>query len=354
MRVYIALEAIYHLLHRTISPDDIVLISSSSRATLGNTCVIGACTRIGAQVALGGLIEPAQTLALLVEPRRLSGKMSRVCILSSYPSYLGELVTCGLALGYGPGDFGVERIFSGGEIVTAGLKERCRLLFGDVQFAEGYGMTEPWPLGGALCAEGHLHFEPSHGLLEVLDPATGAPACTGSPGTIVATPFAPFRETTLLLRYDTQDVVRPIDEPLTCPLRHLPATSNLLGKLRYAARHDAGWTFPRDVLEAVEAVASVPLPARCGFWPVPGGVAVEVLVERDTPDVRQAVERSLETHGVPVRELRLARSRGELRQPLPLRCDLREVSFGPPAGAALEGNRFIGELPAEIALGIMR
>ena len=98
------------------------------------------------------------------------------------------------------------------------------------------------------------------------------------------TPFAPFRETTLLLRYDTEDVVRPLTGPFDCSLRHLPATSNLLAKLRLAVRHDcegndwtAGWVFPRQILEALEAVDAVPLPARCGFGAVAGGVEVEVV-----------------------------------------------------------------------------
>jgi phenylacetate-CoA ligase len=332
LHMFIALGVISHLLHRQIAPDDIVLISTSARATLGNTCFMGACARIGAQVSMGGLIDPAQTLALLAEPRRLAGKKPRVSILSIYPSYLGELVTSGLRQGYRPPDFGLERISVGGEIVTAGLKQRCRQLFGEVQFVEGYGMTEPWPFGGTLCAEGHLHFEPSHGLLEVLGIETGVPAQPGEVGTLVLTPFPPLRETTILLRYDTQDVVRPLAGPLTCPLRQLPATTDIQGKLRLAVHHDAGWTFPRDVLEALEAVAAVPLPARCGFWAVPGGVAVEVVAERDTPDVRRAIERSLEERGVPLWELRLVEDRSRLRHPLPLRCDLRESSFSQPRG----------------------
>ena len=328
LRSYVALEAINHLIHQQVEPADIVLISSSARAMLGNTCFMGGCARIGAQVSMGGLVDPAQTLALLAEPRRLAGKKPRVSVLSIYPSYLGELVTCGLQLGCRPADFGLERVFTGGEIVTAGLKERCQELFGPIQFVEGYGMTEPWPFGATLCPDGHLHFAPSHGLLEVLDLETGLPAQPGAAGTIVATPFPPFRETTILLRYDTQDVVRPIAGPLACPLRHLPATSNLHGKLGLAVRHSDGWTFPRDVLEALEAVEAVPLPARCGFWAVRGGVAVEAVVERDTPDVRRAVERSLAERGMPMRELRLVTDCGQLQHPLPLRCDLRELSFG--------------------------
>src|SRR6266508_6642053 len=300
LHAYTALGAINHLMNQQITPEDIVLISTSARATLGNTCFMGACARIGAQVSLGGLVESELTLALLAEPRHLPGKKSRVSALSIYPSYLGGLVTNGLRLGYRPADFGVERIFTGGEIVTAGLKARCQQLFGAVQFVEGYGMTEPWPFGGTLCAEGHLHYEPAHGLLEVMNPETGAPARAGEVGTLVLTPFPPFRETTIVLRYDTQDAVRALDGPLTCALRHMPATSNLLGKLRLAVQHDDGFVFPRDVLEALETLEEVTLPARCGFWAVPGGVAVEV-VAQDTPNVRRAIEQGLEARGIPLR-----------------------------------------------------
>jgi acyl-CoA synthetase (AMP-forming)/AMP-acid ligase II len=142
--------------------------------------------------ALDRLVDPALTLALLAERRYLAGKKPRVSAISICPSYLGELVECG-RLGYRPADFGLEQIFVGGEMVTAGLKARCRELFGAVEFVEGYGMTEPWPFGATLCEQGHLHFEPAHGLLELLDAETGAPAQPGEAGTLVLTPFPPFR-----------------------------------------------------------------------------------------------------------------------------------------------------------------
>jgi phenylacetate-CoA ligase len=352
LHTFVALEAMHLVLHRQIAPDDIVLISASSRATLGNTCFAGACARIGAQVSLGGLVEPEHTLALLAEPRRLAGKKSRVSAVSIYPSYLGELLTSGLRMGYRPTDFGLERIFTGGEIVTEGLKARCRALFGEVQFTEGYGMTEPWPFGGTLCAEGHLHFDPAHGLLEVLDSETGAAAQPGEIGTIVATPFPPFRETTILLRYNTQDMVRPIAEPLTCSPRHLPATSNILGKQGLAVGHDGGWTFPRAVLEALESVTAVPLPARCGFWAVPGGVAVEVVTREDTAGIRRTITHGLEAGGVPLRELHLRENLRQLQQPSPLRCDLRETSFSQPTVGC--STAVVGELilPEHAEMGV--
>jgi hypothetical protein len=282
---------------------------------------------LGALVCPVGLVEPEHTLALLAHRQRLPGKKAQTSVLAIYPSYLGELVESGLRLGYRPADFGLERITAGGEIVTAGLKARCRELFGPVEFMEGYGMTEPWPFGGTVCSEGHLHFEIAHGLLEVLNPHTWAPAQPGEVGSLVLTPFPPFRQTTLLLRYDTQDMVRPITQPLTCSLRHLPATSNLLGKRRLSAQHGQGWTYPRQVMEALETVEAVPLPARFGFWAVPGGVAVEVVARRDTASTRRQIEQRLAVWGVPVQQLRLLTDRSQLRQPFPLRGDLREGTF---------------------------
>lgn len=327
MQTYIALTAIGLLTRQAIGPEDIVQINTSSQATLGNTCFAGACARVGALVYPVGLVEPEQALALLAEKHRLPGKKSQTSFMSCYPSYLGELVECGLRLGYQPHDFGLEGIGLGGEIVTAGLKARCQELFGPVKFMESYGMTESWPLGGTVCSAGHLHFEIAHGLLEVLNPRIWTAAQPGEAGTLVLTPFPPFRQTTLLLRYDTQDMVYPLAGPLTCSLRHLPATSNMLGKRRLSVQHDCGWTYPRQVMEALEAVEAVPLPARFGFWAVPGGVAVEVMVRRNGTGVRRQLEHSLAEWGVPVQELHLLTDRSQLRQPFPLRGDLREGSF---------------------------
>jgi phenylacetate-CoA ligase len=295
---------------------------------------MGACANIGAAVYLGGLLDPAHTLALLAERRRIPGKRERVSVMSTYPSYLGELVETGLRLGYGPGDFGLRRLLVGGELLTQGLRARCQRLFGPVELVSNYGMTELAPFGGNVCSREHLHFDPSGGLVEVLDLETRRPAAAGAAGSIVATPFFPYRETTLLLRYDTEDVVRTLSGPLDCEMRNLPATSNILGKRRLSVRHDGGWTFPREVLEALEAVEAVPLPARFGLWPAADGVGVEVLARSDARAVRGAIGERLELEGVPVRELRVVTDRAGLRQPVPLRGDLRDGSLAHAPGGA--------------------
>jgi phenylacetate-CoA ligase len=346
MQTYIGLASIGLLLSNSIAPSDIVQINTSSRATLGNACFAGACTKIGAMVRPVGLIEAPRTLVLLTEKQRIPAKKPQVSYLNTYPSYLGELVENGLRLGYVPSDFGLERIGVGGELVSEGLKARARRLFGDdVQFDEGYGMTETWPLPGRRCSEGHLHFEPLSALLEVLALDTkvdtkAQEASPGEAGTIVATSLPPYRDTTILLRYDTQDVARPLaPKTLRCELRDQPATSPLLGKLRLAACHEDGYTFPRDVLEALEEDDNVPLPARYGFWAVPEGVGVEVVARGAGPSIRRAIGARLEERGVPVRELRLVECRSELRHPVPLRCDLREISFNTPGAST---NTIVG------------
>jgi phenylacetate-CoA ligase len=344
LRSYVALSAISGLSLGRIDESDVVQLSTSSRATLGNSCFAEGCARIGALVHLAGLLEPASTLELLTEKRHVPGKKPKVSYMTTYASYLGELVECGLARGYGSADFGLERVSVGGELVSDGLKRRARRLFGDdVRFDEDYGITELWPFGGQGCSEGHLHFEPTAGLLEVLDPETGRSAGSDQAGTIVATPLPPYRETTLVLRYDTQDVVRPVEGPLACELRAQPATSPLLGKLRFAARHEGGWTFARDVVEALEVIEDVPLPARYGFWVVPGGIAVEVAARRIGAGVRNAIAAGLEERGVPVRELNLVGHPDELRHPVPLRSDLKETAFGARGGRGAHGSEPVME-----------
>ena len=113
MQTYIAFSAISLLLQHQVTAADIVQLSTSARATLGNTCFAHACERIGALWYQTGLVDPAQSLALLAERHAIAGKKERVSFLNTYASYLGQLVDDGLAAGYQPVDFGLERISVG-------------------------------------------------------------------------------------------------------------------------------------------------------------------------------------------------------------------------------------------------
>lgn len=327
MNFYVLLAALGYLINGATGEQDVVQVSTSARALLGNGVFMGACQRIGALVYQTGIIQPEQALALLAARRTLPGKKERASVLMTYPSYLGKLVESGARLGYGPHDFGLERIVLGGEVVTAGVKQRCRALFGEVVIHEGYGITEAWPLGGSLCEAGHLHFDPMTGLVEVVDVETGEPVQPGQVGTLVLTPFAPHRESMVVLRYDTGDLVQSLADPCTCSLRHQPAVGTILGKRKYAVRHAAGWTYPRQVLEAVESIVELPLPARCGLRAHAGGVAVEVAVPQPSDSIRRQLEDQLHAQGIPLSDLTLVSDPALLRQPLLWRGDLHEGSF---------------------------
>ncbi len=322
-----ALAAMHHLPRRIIGAEDIVQVSINPRAVAGIRALTEATEAIGATIHISGLLSPENALALLAERHRLPGKKARVSVLRTYPSYLGQLTQSGLQLGYRPTDFGLERVLAGGEILSEGLRRRCQELFGPVDLYQNYSMTELAPFGGNRCSDGHFHFDPAAGLLEVASLETGRPATMEEPGVIVATPLPPFRETTILLRYDTEDIVRRLEGPLQCEMAGTPATTNLLGKRRFSVRHDYGWTFPRDVVEAIEAVDAMPLPARWGMWRVRQGVAVEVVGPEDDGRARRCLTDEFERRGVPVRELTIVGNPSELRRPVPLRGDLREGRF---------------------------
>jgi phenylacetate-coenzyme A ligase PaaK-like adenylate-forming protein len=329
IRNYAALQAIDALAGGSLRADDILQIATASRGLLGNVTLSGACAHVGTLVTMTGIVDPAYALAQLAEERHIPGKRPKVSVLYTYPSYMSELVETGLRLGYGPADFGLRSISIGGEIVTESAVRRAQALFGDLPITRGYGMTEIWPLGGTRCEAGHLHFQPSYGKVELLALDSDEPAAPGEAGRIVATPFVPFRETTLLLRFDTQDIARALPEPPTCSMRHLPATSDLLGKLKHAIRvGDAQWVFSKSILEAVESVAEVALPAQVGWEAAEGGVAIRVVVREDCDraGARRALLSALAGEGVPVAALELCDG-PHLPGAFPWRANQREVTL---------------------------
>jgi phenylacetate-CoA ligase len=323
LRVIAALTANHMVLRRLIRTGDVVALCISSRATLALGSVTSTCQRVGAVASLIGLVDPIDALAQLAR----GATAQSPTVLNVYASYLGALVEQGLRAGYRPRDFALDRILVGGEIVTEGLLRRARRVFGDIEFAENCAMTEIAPAGGTPCTAGHLHLEPSTGMVEVLRLDGDEPALPDEPGRLVVTPLPPYRETTLLLRYDTEDVVSALDGPLACELRHLPATSRIAGKRALALRHDDGWLFQRPVQEALEQLDVVPLPARYGYWRAGGGVAVEAYVRDDSIATRSAVRDSLLAASVPVTELSLETDPARLQRAHAVRADLREQSF---------------------------
>jgi phenylacetate-coenzyme A ligase PaaK-like adenylate-forming protein len=97
----------------------------------------------------------------------------------------------------------------------------------------------------------------------VIDLDTGLPAAPGRLGTVVVTPYYPYRECMPVFRYDTRDVVRcPPEGPLECDLAGIPATSRILGKADHLLHTDDGTVTRRELVEVIEGLPSEPWPAR--------------------------------------------------------------------------------------------
>lgn len=323
----IALGAVGSVLSLGYAPEDVIQVNISSRATLALVTTLGGCQLIGCPCAPLGLIDPDESLARLVTPLRLPGKKPLVSILTAYPSYLGALVERAEAAGYGPKDFGLERILCGGEILTEGLRRRAEALFG-ATIMEGFLMTEIYPLGGLLCRQGHIHLSPEQGMMEVLGLDDLRPVDHGDVGMLVATPFFPYRETTLLFRYATGDVVRLLPSPtLTCEMAALPAVSPVLGKVSQCLEVDGRRIFTRDILEALESHPGVPLPARYAVEPDSSGICLHVMARNTDRDAAARLGAAAEERGLPLRRLLLYDSLDAMPPPVPTRSELTEATF---------------------------
>ncbi len=298
-----ALSALSYLVNSTVGTDDVLDICISSRASLAIQNTMLSCRLIGAACFLTGMVDPAETLSRLATPVHLPGKKPRVSIITIYPSYLGMLVQEAQRLGYRPADFGLERIMCGGEILSDALRRRAGETFG-AAVLESYGMTEAFPLGGIVCDEGHLHHATDQGRVEMLDPSTFAPAGPGDVGMLVATPYHPYRQTTLVLRLATGDLVRRLEAEPTCSLARLPATSRLLGKMALSPTGAERPLYQRELLELLEAEPEVSLPCRYAVAPAADGYDLHVLAP-NRPALLTRLELRAGDLGLPLRKLEL-------------------------------------------------
>lgn len=271
-----ALAAVSFVMSIGLGPEDVVQISISSRAILGLHTTMQSARMVGAACFVTGIIDPAETIARLVTPVGLAGKKPLVSVISVVPSYLAMLEQAARHRGYSADDFGLEHIVCGGEILTESLRARAEDTFG-AEVTDNYAMTETFPLAGLVCGERHLHVAADLGLVEVLDPDTHEPSRPGQVGTLVITPYPPYRQTMPVLRLATGDLVRRlVDEP-TCELAALPATSPMLGKASLCPDPGGRPLYQRDVLELVESEPDLPLPAQYAVAPATDGFALHLL-----------------------------------------------------------------------------
>jgi phenylacetate-coenzyme A ligase PaaK-like adenylate-forming protein len=320
-----AMTAVSLLIDNGLGEGDVIQLNLVSRAFFGIHCFAGAAALIGVVPCSLGLVEPEISLSRLAGDARLSDAEARPVLLVTYSSYLGLLVEVGERLGYTAADFGLRQIMCGGEVLTEGLRRRAERLFG-ATVVETYGMTEITPASGQICTGGHLHFHPEQGITEVLDLTGTRAAEPGELGVLTFTPVFPYRETTLLLRLFSGDVVRRLaDDDLGCELAQLPATSRVLGKDGHLYSFAGRTVTPRDVLELVEADPAARFPSRWSLQTGTDGLELHIL--GDDPQASDRIRKRGLEQEIPLARVIVHGERATMPPTAPVRADLRELSF---------------------------
>jgi phenylacetate-coenzyme A ligase PaaK-like adenylate-forming protein len=257
MELWPAMGALAGVLRGEITPDDVVQLNISSRATASIHLSATVCRLVGAGCRVLGIVPIDDAL---------DGLTNRgATILAAPPSYLAQLEIAARRRGLGPDDFRqLRNIDVGGEIMSTSLAAAVRETFGAPGMRDLFAMTEVVPVTGRTCSQGHLHFDINMGLVEFLDVETGEQAQTGALATVVATPYFPYRDCMPVFRYDTRDVVRVLEPgSLTCEVAAVPGVGPIEGKAESLLRLGPGEIVsPRQLVEAIEALPSKPWPAR--------------------------------------------------------------------------------------------
>lgn len=320
-----ALSALSLMLLSGMRPQHTLATFFSNRSTFTLVSMQQSMALMGAGAVAVGMVDPRIALDRLAAPLHVPGKEPQITHMSVTSSYLAALVQHAERDGWNARDFGLQQIFAAGEILTDSLRARAEEVFG-APVSETYSATEITPCGGQVCSQSHLHIPPEQAYVEIVDPLTGTPTPPGGTGVLTVTPYSLYRDTTLLLRYQTGDLVRRYaeNEQFDCDLRTLPAISRILGRVGVGAGHRA-----RDILDVLEGERAVPLPARHSLTEDSTGVRLHVAVEYPHEQLRSRLEERISERGLGITDVVLVDDVADLPVPCPVRADLREPSYEP-------------------------
>jgi phenylacetate-coenzyme A ligase PaaK-like adenylate-forming protein len=327
IELWSTLGALGALIRDELRPIDVMQVNMSSRAIAATHLSAAICRHTNTACRLLGIQAPDEALDSLTE--------GGATILSTYPSYLAELVVAARRRGMRAEDFKLRRVTVGGEVLSPSLFDAACRLFGVPQIVDSFSMTEVIPVTANTCEQRHVHHDVTTGLTELLDLRTGEPAEAGALGTIVITPFFPYRDCMPVMRYDTRDVARRLDtDTLTCELAGFPATSQILGKADSLIELGAGTVImPRELVDTIEALPTEPWPARYSAAVVDGRLRITLPVSAIDGFGEAAAQRHFEAAGLDADLVIVGNDQAmSLRR---VRSDLHETSFA--ASPALVG-----------------
>jgi len=193
--------------HPVVGSGDVVVVLGPVDGLMGPTASLEGMARMGALVIPAGLYDSRAKLRLIEEirPTRVSGTAS----------YLLHLLEVAGELGIDTRRLGLGSVSCFGEPGAAVPSTRKRLEEGwNAWVADGYGMTEIFPLGGNCRGSTALHIASDLALVEIVDPVSGQTLAAGELGEVVLSNLV--GDTQPLLRYRSRDLSRlAVDD--ACP-----------------------------------------------------------------------------------------------------------------------------------------
>jgi phenylacetate-CoA ligase len=199
---------------------------------------------------IGASVIPASTGAL--DKQVLIMKDFKTTALACTPGYAAAIADAVARAGIHPERLSLKTAFLGAEPFSESLRGQIETAL-RVKVYDNYGLTEILGPGvsfecGAGCG---LHVNEDHFIVEVIDPATGAPVADGTEGELVFTTIT--KEGFPLLRYRTGDLAVLDRAPCACG-RTLARMSRVQGRMDDMIIMGASKLFPSQVEQVVLGV----------------------------------------------------------------------------------------------------
>ena len=184
----------------TCVPGDIAVVLGPVDGLIGPMISSESLAAQGALVVQAGLYDTRTKIRLIrdLKPTSVSGTTS----------YLVHMLEVAQEIGIDLGSLGIRSLSAIGEpgVAYHETRERLKRGWGVQRIADGYGMTEIFPLGGNCPHSSALHIASDIVATEIVDPETGEPLPPGEAGEVVITNL--IGDTQPLLRYRTRDISR--------------------------------------------------------------------------------------------------------------------------------------------------